>query len=313
VGSYRNWSSDSVAEAEQFTHWHLALEEVFGPIMVEGNAGGPFPSRIVQTGIGPLTLSSVRAGRHRSRRTGSMAARQGDGIAYISIPRIGSVKGMQVSHEVAPRSGWLGMLSGSEPVTLAADAEFRQLVIGMPAELIVPRLAGPTGVAVTTGSLCGLVASTARHLFTRSADFSRADAGRASAHLIDLVVATFGSAQGVTPRQLILQSAMDEAERRLADRALSAAQLADGVHVSRRTLEKLFAEQGTTVARWLLERRLERSRVELLTTRAGAASVEVIAQRCGFADRTHFSRVFRARFGVAPSELRRATQSAGMP
>jgi transcriptional regulator GlxA family with amidase domain len=114
----------------------------------------------------------------------------------------------------------------------------------------------------------------------------------------------------LTPHELILQSAMDEAERCLADRALTPAVLAERVHVSRRTLEKLFAERGITVARWLQERRLERSRDELLSTSAEDATIEVIAERCGFADRTHFSRVFHARFGVAPGQLRRGTSAA---
>lgn len=305
MNPYRTWSSDSVAEADQFAFWQHTVGEVFGPMMVEGDVGGPFPSRIVQTMVGPLTLSLVRAGQHRSSRTGTMAARHGDGMAYISVPRAGALSGRQRAQEVTPRSGWLGLLSGAEPVALMADAEFRQLVIGMPAELIVPRLAAPAGVAMTSGSLCGLVASTARHLFASASDFSRDDAGHATRHLAELVVTAFGDAQGSTPRRLILQSAMDAAERRLADRTLSAAVLAQGVHVSRRTLEKLFAERGTTVARWLLERRLERCRDELLASSHAEASVEVIAQRWGFADRTHFSRVFRARFGMPPSQLRR--------
>ncbi len=233
-----------------------------------------------------------------------MASTDADGMVYVSVPQVGLLSGRQFSREVTPRRGWLGMLSGCEPVTLVADTEFRQLVIGAPAELIVSRLAAPSGVASTTGMLCGLVTTTAEYLFQHSAGFGRADANRAADHLSDLIVTAFGSLPGLTPREYLLQSAIDEAERRLADRTLNAAVLAERVHVSRRTLEKLFAERGTTVARWLLERRLERSRSDLTSSRAADASVEVIAQRWGFADRTHFSRVFRDRFGVAPSRVR---------
>jgi AraC-like DNA-binding protein len=273
---------------------------------IEGESGAPFRSRIVQTKVGGLTLSAVRAGRHLSSRSRESAMKCGDGMTYVSVPRVGQLRGRQVSTEVTQRHGSLSMLLGSEPVDLAADSEFRQLVIGAPTELIVPRLAAPQGVAVATGGLCGLAATTARYLFASSARFSRADGARASFHLTSLLVSAFGSMPGATPPQVILQAAMDEAERRLADRTLSAAVLADRVHVSRRTLEKLFAERGTTVSRWLLERRLELSRLELMAGEPAGRSVDAIAQRCGFADRTHFSRVFRARFGVPPSQLRRA-------
>jgi len=303
---YRTWSSEPIAADDQFAFWQVAANGLFGPMTVQRAHDGPFRSRIVQAAVGPLTLSSVHADSHRSLRSESMAANDADGMVYISIPQAGLVSGRQSSRVITPRLGWLGMLSSFEPLTLFADAEFRQLVIGAPAELVASRLAAPVGVASATGVLCGLVATTAEYLFDHSADFDRADASRAAVHLTDLIVSAFGSIPGLTPRQFILQSAIDEAERRLADRTLNAAVLAESVHVSRRTLEKLFAERGTSVARWLLERRLERSRTELAETRSADVSVEVIAHRWGFADRTHFSRVFRDRFGVAPSRIRRA-------
>jgi transcriptional regulator GlxA family with amidase domain len=107
---------------------------------------------------------------------------------------------------------------------------------------------------------------------------------------------------------LRLQAAMDHAENRLADPGLNSASLALHLNVSRRTIEQLFAERGTTVGRWVLERRLERARADLERNSMAGLTIEDIAQRWGFVDRTHFSRVFRGQFDVAPGAYRRSRQ-----
>ena len=60
---------------------------------------------------------------------------------------------------------------------------------------------------------------------------------------------------------------------------------------------------GTSPHRWLLQRRVERAG-EMLGNRA--ISLAGIALACGFADQSHFSRVFGAMVGASPGAWRRA-------
>jgi AraC-like DNA-binding protein len=219
---------------------------------------------------------------------------------------------MQASEMVVSGAGWLGMVRGDRPASLTATSSFDQLVVGIPAELVIPRIAGPAAVG-TTGTMAGLLGVTVAYLFAHAAEFDRDAARRAGERVADLTVACFASAGRPGPRALLLQSAMDEAERRLRDPELGAESLARHVHVSRRTLEKLFADRGTSVSRWIRERRLERSRSELRAAGSARLSVEEIALRWGFVDRTHFSRVYRERFGVPPGADRRAAGTALSP
>lgn len=57
--------------------------------------------------------------------------------------------------------------------------------------------------------------------------------------------------------------------------------------------------------KWLLQRRLEHA--EGLLSRGGKAVAE-IADECGFESQTHFNRVFKERFGVAPLQYRQQKQ-----
>ncbi len=90
---------------------------------------------------------------------------------------------------------------------------------------------------------------------------------------------------------------------------LTAESLAEIAGVSLRTLQRIFRERfDTSPMSWLMEARLlEAGRL----IRAGDDPVTKIAYRVGFKDPSHFTRRFKARFGVSPNEYRRGTE--GVP
>jgi AraC-like DNA-binding protein len=75
--------------------------------------------------------------------------------------------------------------------------------------------------------------------------------------------------------------------------------------VSLRSLYKLFEGERTSVAGLIRERRLERCRRDLLDPWLAARPVSAIAARWGLPNAAHFSRAFRAAYGVPPVEYRR--------
>ena len=86
------------------------------------------------------------------------------------------------------------------------------------------------------------------------------------------------------------------------DETLARAELAGRAGTTVRQLERLFArELGEGVAGHYLRLRLDRAAQLLRTT---SLPVTEIGMACGFRASSHFSRAFRARFGVAPSKAR---------
>jgi len=59
---------------------------------------------------------------------------------------------------------------------------------------------------------------------------------------------------------------------------------------------------GVSPGEWLRERRLEQARAQLEATEEPLSQ---IALQAGFSDQSHFSRAFRARFGLPPGRFRR--------
>lgn len=105
-----------------------------------------------------------------------------------------------------------------------------------------------------------------------------------------------------------LQAAMRLIEDRLLDPALDAGELMRALGLSRSSLYRAFQPVGGVNA-WIRQRRLEHAR-DLLAHRTGPRpTVGEVAQICGFASDSHFSRAFRKAFGHSPGG--RAADSGG--
>jgi AraC-like DNA-binding protein len=108
-----------------------------------------------------------------------------------------------------------------------------------------------------------------------------------------------------TGRGELLRRIQRHMDANLADPNLTPARIAAAHFVSVRLLHRLFAAQGTTVGRWLRDRRLERCRRDLAHPALGHLGTAEIAAAWGFRSPSHFSRAFRSAYGCAPSEARR--------
>jgi AraC-like DNA-binding protein len=94
-------------------------------------------------------------------------------------------------------------------------------------------------------------------------------------------------------------------ERRLADPGLSAAQVAAAVGISTRHLSRVFAEDGTSLPKYVLTRRLETAQALLQKPEATSMTIAQVARDCGFASAAHFSNAFTSRFGERATDVRR--------
>jgi AraC-like DNA-binding protein len=110
---------------------------------------------------------------------------------------------------------------------------------------------------------------------------------------------------GLAPWQERRAKALMEAE---LDGPVPMGQIAGACGISVAHFARAFKlTTGLPPHRWLLERRVERSKSLLMTT---ALSLVDIANTCGFAEQSHFTRVFTKRVGISPGAWRRAVGRA---
>ncbi|MHB9864535.1 helix-turn-helix domain-containing protein [Streptomyces sp. YIM S03343] len=106
-------------------------------------------------------------------------------------------------------------------------------------------------------------------------------------------------------RQALMLQIQAYVRQRLAEPGLSPMTIAREHNVSLRYLQKIFQEYGSSPARWIRDERLARCRAELADRSLDHLPVALVGERSGLYGASHFSRLFRDRYGTTPSEYRR--------
>ncbi len=142
---------------------------------------------------------------------------------------------------------------------------------------------------------------------------ARADAGYYKVGLATL----FGEGTGGPPadpaaaRRSLLLTVCAWIDRNLGEPGLDPEAIARANHISVRYLHRLFHDQGTSVARWVRESRLDHCRRDLEDPALAERGVLAVARRWGFADAAHFSKIFKAAYGAPPAQYRCAAGAPG--
>jgi AraC-like DNA-binding protein len=176
------------------------------------------------------------------------------------------------------------------------------------------QLAGATFQAPDASS--ALVAALVGHVVGRLEDYSGPSGYRIGTAIFDLITAALSErldrAAAVPPDtqvRVLTWRVKTFIEDRLTDSQLTPGQIAAAHHISLRYLYKIFETQQTTVGSWIRLRRLDRCHRDLADPALRGRPVSAIGARWGLVDATHFARVFKAQYGVTPSEYRRLCTS----
>jgi AraC-like DNA-binding protein len=141
-----------------------------------------------------------------------------------------------------------------------------------------------------------------------------AAASKLAEQALDLIALTFSMAtqsggftlsSAKTVALMRLKSAIDA---RLSDPELSPELAAAEAGLSVRYANALLAEEGTSIQRYIVARRLDRCRRSLEDPAQVHRMIGDIAYSWGFSDLTHFCRRFKTEFGFSPREYRRRSK-----
>jgi AraC-like DNA-binding protein len=126
-------------------------------------------------------------------------------------------------------------------------------------------------------------------------------------HLVDC------SSENVHSRSaaLTLVRIKDHIQRHLGDPNLGIGEIAAAMRLSPRSINRLFAAEGTSPMRYVWSCRLQRAHSILQDSTRNSVSIEEVSWRCGFSDAAHFSRSFKCRYGYSPRAFRQASVAEG--
>ncbi|SDS53364.1 AraC-type DNA-binding protein [Friedmanniella luteola] len=263
---------------------------------------------------GAITQCSVQANAHTIRRTPRLARDEMEPSLFLGLQVTGTSMVVQDGREAVLRPGDLAFYDTTRPYTLLNDGGIDQHYFRIPrSALALPARAVDAATATTLSASHPLV-DVASAYFARLAlqpdivPEARAAVSVPSVELVRALIATrSGSARLVreTLSTTLVDRALEYARLHLTEPNLTPARIAAAQHVSVRHLYAAMAAAEISLAGWIRTQRLEACRLELTHPASRLLTVAAVAARWGFVDPTHFSRAFRAEFGVSPREWRR--------
>lgn len=212
-------------------------------------------------------------------------------------------------------AGDLLLQDQSLPFDLELGHLAHALMVEIPRPLLSSRISTTNGLAAVRvpgdSGVGALVASVVHQLSVLDETTDERVEGRLVAATLEILSAALEAETGTGTASTRRRRQLDDVKRymrgNLHDTELDLATIAKGCNVAPRTLNRLFAQEGTTPMRWLWQQRLAASYRSLSEGRA--TKVTNAALDFGFKDLSHFSRTFKAAYGRSPRSLvRRASR-----
>lgn len=314
-------STTDVSVKEREEAWRAAVAEAFVPLDFSFPDPRAFRGEISGEVLGTVAVTRVTAGPHSAERTQRHVARTEMPYYKVSMPLRGYVLISQDGREAPLIPGDLAIYDTSRPYHVTFDDTCRLLVLMFPhRELRLPhdavsavtarRVSGRNGIG-------GLVAPLLVNLASRLDEVAGAQSARLADNVVDLLGTLYAdllSGAGyrpADPMHTLMTKIRCFIEDNLDDPELGPESVAAACHISVGYLHKLFRAEGTSVSRTIRERRLEQCRRDLVAPGTREKAVSAIGAHWGFLDAAHFSRVFKATYGVSPREYRLSRDLSG--
>lgn len=316
----------STPVSERAEYWHEAISHTFIPLDVSLLESTPCAASITSHHLGSVQISLVQAGPQRVVRSSSLIARGGGDRVTLALQHRGTARLAQDGRQVLLRPGTFAVSDAGRPFAKELPEPFAFTAFHWPRTAVGvsdEELRQLTATAFeTNGGTAALVAAYLGRLARAAGSLDPHVAGRLATTALDLL-AVLAHERGGRPIPQAPETALatlarikDYILRRLGDPDLAPEQIAAAHYLSVRYLHKLFQHEDATVARWIQRQRLDMCRRELARPAAGTATVAAVAGRWGFVSASHFSRAFRAAYGITPREWlasARADSTSGGP
>lgn len=309
----RRWSTNTVSPREQFAFWREAVCEAVLNVATE-HPGEGFFGDITCSSHGDLRFASFASTPHEVVRLKSHIARSHDAHYLVSLQRGGVSRMFQGNAACELRPGDVGLVDGTRPFRVEFLERVDRVVAVIPHAQLRSRApwldARPLNRIAGNSPLSSALRFYLERLAGPDCD-STAEAAALTENVCNIIPLMTAANEGErsSVRRLAPQPGLDQMlfvlRRHLADPDLSPKILAERLRVSVRTIHKRFEDADTTFGQWVLDNRLLACRRALDDPRHAAFTISQIAFGWGFNDLSHFSKAFKARFGVSPAQYRR--------
>jgi AraC-like DNA-binding protein len=308
------FDTDDAPPGQRFARWRETASELFVPVDLASPSPDTFRYRSWRSTIGGMDLGTSVAREFQVRHNAAHIARSTRDPISLYIPTHGEIAIAQNGRDVRVRPGEFVAVDQDRPYEMAIHREFGFVWMHIPRESLGHRLEdlGAIGGArfSTRNPYASLAANFVGQVARVGEQVGPGHGARIVDQMLDLLAMAVSDAAPRMPvagdvrRTALLHHARTYIDRNLPDASLSLKRVAAAVGISPRYLTSLFADAGTPYRAYLRERRLWQCARDLASPCVAHRSITDIALSWGFADSAHFSRAFRARYAMSPSDFR---------
>jgi AraC family transcriptional regulator, positive regulator of tynA and feaB len=301
---------------DRIAYWYDVASKVFVKHECRVNRGGAFDATLHRATLGELDIIEADSvGLSYAAVTPRNIAHEDDDVFMLGLQLEGSATLTQDGREATLQPGDFVLLDAQRPFSTHYSAHWRRLFIKIPHRSLKARLAPSselTAVAVRGAeAVGGLAAGFMSMIPERVGALNSVAKTQIAEHLLDLTALALATAAGKdrpaisSGRALTLLQLRMAIENRLSDPTLDPTTAAAAAGISVRYANALLSQQGTSLERLIVSRRLDRCRRALEDPAQAHRAIGEIAFDWGFGNQSHFNRRFKAEFGCSPSDYRR--------
>lgn len=311
------FDSATLPSADRFDHWCELMARTHAPMDMSSDHAFGFQAHQRMLRLGPVRVWPTTFQPMVFRRTPKLIRSSDPEIYHLSLLLRGRAQIAWEDHEAAFGPDDFHTSDSSRPYRIRAGTggPITSVGVEIPKALLpLPRHRGDRVIGKPLSARDGhgaLLAGFLTRLTAETGSYRACDGPRLGAVLIDLVAAYFAHVLDAdrvlapeTRRRTLLLTLQAFIHRNLHDSSLDPRGVAAAHHISVSYLHRLFQAEGTTVAAWIRQRRLQRAHRDLADPALAAVPIHRIAARCGFAHAASFSRTFRTSYGVSPRDHR---------
>lgn len=303
------WASSRADARPPVAQWASLISENIAEMAVASPEGSRFQASWTHYDLDALELNFMRCGQQRVTRSTDMIERGHRPYFELLYAREGIIRSDHRDEKArTPQGGFLllddqcayqlDFPNGSDCLSIRMAQDWVDQWAPGALDLVGRPVSGIEGWGRPLAAM-----------LTALADFGPASATLSRRALSDQLGAMFmllgkPAAPPVPPEQGRYGSIVDLIGERHDDPGLTPEQLARDMSISKRHLHRILARNGTSFGRLLSDTRVARAEILLNARPNDELPIGEIAWRAGFADQSHFARLFRARHGCSPSQYR---------
>jgi AraC-like DNA-binding protein len=310
------FSTEALDPKDRISYWvDVASKAFFAHDM---RAVDGFDGLLQYDQLGSIGISTCVCGPYHITRTRQDIARDGveDYILGIRLEGRTIVSQGDVTTKFEP--GSLILLDTGRPFVADHLDPTRTLYLMLPRKEMLARLGERSLSRARHVSermpVAGVMSDFLKGLARRVDKLEIDTRGRFGEQAVDLIAMGFAEGQGeagrFSPRAATLSRLKAGIDSRLTDHTFRPKDAAMDAGISVRYANALLAEEGSSLERYILQRRLERCRAALRDPFQRHRQIGDIALSWGFSDHSHFTRRFRDAFGMTPGECRKLAAQA---